>query len=364
VWLSQLGLESFRNISTAAIDLCPGFNFFAGPNGAGKTAILEAVAVLARGRSFRTQSIGELVQRDRSRLRVGGTLNDELLGTQRVVLTRGRSDGTELRINGQSGQRMSQAAAMLPLEVMDPLMVELVFGGPVWRRRWLDWGLFHVKHNYLPLIRRYAAALKQRNACLKAVAAGRQPRTALEPWTDELGVLGEEVASLRHDYVESLRAPLQRCIGALSSELTITVEYRKGWPDDTPLVNFLSAAFAREVKSGATAGGPHRAELELRHEGMLCSTKLSRGQAKLVASALLLAQADIVQELAHRTSLFLIDDIGAELDGQHRDRLFAALVERGTQVLATAVDEPGATIRGQCPVYRLFHVKHGTVAPA
>jgi len=361
VWLRQLELESFRNISCGAIELCPRFNFFFGSNGAGKTAILEAVTVLARARSFRTQQVSEVIQDGRDGLVVRGTVHDELRGTQRLVLARSRSGSTELRINGQSARRMSQAAALLPLEVLDPSTVELVFGGPGWRRQWLDWGVFHVKQDYLLLMRRYSAALRQRNACLKAIGLGRQPVRALEPWTEEVAKLGEEVTVLREGHVHALRKPLRACMTALSDGLAVELNYRKGWPEGPSLMKFLSEAVPREVKLGVTSAGPHRADVEFRDQGMLCSVKFSRGQAKVLASALLLAQSDLTQQLAHRNSLFLIDDIGAELDEVHRERLFAALVERQTQVLATAVEAPSASILERCHEHRLFHVKQGSI---
>ena len=171
MWLRRLEVERFRNIEATALDLSPGFNFFYGENGAGKTALLEAVHVLARGRSFRTQQNNELIQVGGDALVIRATAEDEHRGRQALALMRSRSGKTELRINGESGRRMSQAATLLPLEVMVPTMVDLVFGGPALRRQWLDWGVFHVKPQFLALLRRYVSSLRQRNACLKGMVA-------------------------------------------------------------------------------------------------------------------------------------------------------------------------------------------------
>jgi DNA replication and repair protein RecF len=364
VWLRRLELRAFRNIHEAGIDLGPGFNFFYGDNGAGKTAILEAVHVLARGRSFRTSRIDELIERDNPTLVIRASGEDEHVGTQRVVFARMRAGGTEVRINGESGRRMSQISMLFPLQVMTPAMTDLVFGGPAGRREWLDWGVFHVKHDYLAVSRRYAAALRQRNAGLKAHAAGRMRLDELEPWTRELAALGALVDKARHEHFDDLSGRVSAALASLSSDLDVKLVYRRGWPDGQPLENVLGESAVREVKSGATLAGPHRADIELRSAGQPCAATLSRGQAKVLASALMLAQADAIRGNGERAGLFLIDDIGAELDSSHRQRLFKALVDRGSQVLATSVERPEREVLAHCRAYRLFHVERGAVTPA
>lgn len=363
MWIRQLELQSFRNIAKATLELGERFNFLHGANGAGKTAVLESVHVLARGRSFRSLQTADLIRVGDPALYVRALLQDEHIGPQRVAVMRGRSGEAQVRINGESVRRMSLAAALLPIEVMVPAMVDLVFGGPGVRRQWLDWGLFHVKHEYLGVQRRYVAALRQRNACLKAIAGGKLPNQALAPWTSELADAGEQIARLRRDYLEALAAPFAGALRELSSGMEIELDYRQGWPEGTALDNQLSETVAREVKSGITGFGPHRADIEMTFAGLPCAATLSRGQAKVVASALMLAQADLIREHARRASVFLIDDIGAELDERHRSLLFAALLAREVQVIATSAERPGSAILDQCPGRAVFHVEQGRITP-
>ena len=361
MWLRRLEVERFRNIEATALDLSPGFNFFYGENGAGKTALLEAVHVLARGRSFRTQQNNELIQVGGDALVIRATAEDEHRGRQALALMRSRSGKTELRINGESGRRMSQAATLLPLEVMVPTMVDLVFGGPALRRQWLDWGVFHVKPQFLALLRRYVASLRQRNACLKGIASGTMKPADLPAWTQELATLGLAVDELRRAHLDILRPIIARTLETLSLGLDVGLSYRQGWPEGGDLEKLLSESVPREVKSGATMLGPHRADVEFRVHGIAGAGTLSRGQAKILASALMLAQAEVARALAKRASLFLIDDIGAELDDKHRRELFGSLVQLGCQVLATSVQPPDEQILADCRDYAMFHVEHGKV---
>jgi DNA replication and repair protein RecF len=361
VWLRRLDIERFRNIESTALDLSAGFNFFYGENGAGKTALLEAVHVLARGRSFRTQQNNELIQVGADAFVIRATAEDEHRGRQQLALTRNRNSKTELRINGEAGRKMSQAATLLPLEVMVPTMVELVFGGPALRRQWLDWGVFHVKPQFLNLLRRYVASLRQRNACLKGLASGALKVGDLSPWTAELVALALAVDTARRAHLDTLRPIIARALETLSLGLEVGVSYRQGWADGGDLDKLLSESLSREVKSGATLLGPHRADVEFRVHGMAGAGTLSRGQAKILASALMLAQAEVAGSIAKRASVFLIDDIGAELDERHRRELFGALVRLGCQVLATSVQPPDERILADCRDYAMFHVKHGEV---
>jgi DNA replication and repair protein RecF len=361
VWFQRLDVQDLRNLRAVRLDLAPGLNYFHGANGAGKTALLEAVHLLARGRSFRSHQAAELIRQGADRLVVRAVVQDEHRGVQNLSVSRARRARAELRINGDPGRKLSEAAGLLPLQVMVPSLSDLVFGAPAERRQWLDWGTFHVKPDYMPLWRRYLHALRQRNAALKAVASGALSEQGLAVWTEELAVLGETVTAVRGAYLESLAPVLQEVLGELSPGMDCAMRYRRGWPEDAPLRKVLGESLSKEVKSGATQSGPHRAEVELRVAGLDAGATLSRGQGKALASALMLAQSKLLMRTARRAAAFLIDDIGAELDLPHSERFFRQLADLGVQVLATSSSGPEA-MAGLAPAQlTVFHVEHGEV---
>jgi len=361
VRLVRLELLDSRNIEHAVLDLSPSFNFLHGCNGAGKTAVLEAVHVLARGRSFRSNQLQDVIRVGADRMVIRATVLDEHLGTQRLVFVRLRNSSMEMRINGEPCARMSQVSALLPLEVMTPELVELVFGSPGVRRQWLDWGVFHVKHEFLGVARRFNACLRQRNASLKSIALGRLKEDALEPWDAELSRVGERLDELRRAHFEGLEGLIVGCLAELGADFDVDMHYKRGWDVDGDLGEALRRARAKDLRAGATSAGPHRADVEFRSRGQPSAATLSRGQAKVLASAMLLAQADHIRATARRSGLFLIDDIGAELDARHRRRFFKALVSRGVQVLATSVDCPDAPLLDECGQSASFHVEQGRI---
>jgi len=360
----RLEISCFRNLTSVAAELGSGLNYFYGENGAGKTAVLEAVHLLCRGRSFRTHKVANLIQHEADRLVVRAGTEDEFRGPGSLAISKDRRSRTELKINGQAERRLSEVAQLTPLQVMLPDIADLVFGGPVNRRSWLDWGTFHVKHDYLGTLRDYLRAVKQRNALIREAADGRE----LRPWNDKLVELAGRVTHDRLDYLDQLVPCFRSVLQRLAPELELEVGYSRGWPAGETLQKVLGDSLPREVKYGATQWGPHRADVRLRHKDAPANVMLSRGQGKIVASALQIAQALLLTERGQRRTVFLIDDAGAELDFAHNVRFFELLREVGGQILATTTRLPGSD-QSITRIYdqtggteiRVFHVERGEV---
>jgi len=62
-WVRQIRIRDVRNIQDETVDLDPGLNVFSGRNAQGKTSLLEAVGLVARGRSFRTDDVPSMIRR-------------------------------------------------------------------------------------------------------------------------------------------------------------------------------------------------------------------------------------------------------------------------------------------------------------
>jgi DNA replication and repair protein RecF len=362
VHFERLEISLFRNLDAVAIDLAPGLNTFYGDNGAGKTAILEAVHLLCRGRSFRTQKTQTLIQQGADQLMVRGIILDESRGRTSLAISKDRKARTEMRLNGMPERRLSEFARLTPLQVMLPDIADLVFGSPAGRRSWLDWGTFHVKPSYLEQLRSYLRAVRQRNALLKDHA---EPRT-LKPWHEEVARLGEAVTVARQHYLEGVIPHFQDVLRELTPGLALDIRYHRGWGAEESLGKLLGDSSPREVKYASTLWGPHRADVQLRVEGTPAGAVLSRGQGKLVASAMQIAQAALLSDAEQRSTVFLIDDAGAELDVAHNERFFRLLQRIGGQILATTTRYPTSKDRRKTEPEKtkMFHVEHGAIKPS
>ena len=156
--ISSLQIENLRNLALVSLKPHPGLNFIGGENGAGKTSILESLFVLSRGRSFRTSTTGDLVGPNDAYFRVvAEAVSDEgkkdRLGLERSGKHwRARKNLTDLT-------KISQLTRSLPVTLMEPNSHQLVSGPPEFRRKFLDWGVFHVEHGFIEVWSRYSRAL-------------------------------------------------------------------------------------------------------------------------------------------------------------------------------------------------------------
>src|SRR5579872_5071324 len=182
--LGRLQIEGFRCLTEVGIDLDRHYNLFLGPNGSGKTSLLEAVYFLGRGRAPHGRRLAPLIQDGQAEFRIVGHLQDEAAAT--VVGVRGGPEGTELRIGGRPAESAADLAQHFAPQALDPDVHRLLEDGPQRRRRYLDWGVFHVEPQFLPVWQRYYRALKQRNALLRASA----PTEEIAAWDSELSQSG------------------------------------------------------------------------------------------------------------------------------------------------------------------------------
>lgn len=351
--LVHIDIEQFRCIEKAHLELAPDANLIVGPNASGKTSLLEAIYLLGSGHSFRTRQFEKLIRHSADSLlavaKVSGAGGFEIVGM------RGKADNRELRVNGQPARGLADLVARLPVQVIDPEVHRLLEDGPVRRRHFLDWGVFHVERRFHEAWRRYQRALKQRNAALRS----KQPLGALRAWDQELVEQGTLVAEFREGYVQSLR-PFVARLGKELLDLDVEIEHHRGWRQQVDLGIALQESTARDQVRGATSTGPHRADLMVKVDGLTTKDRISRGQQKMLACALLLAQQAYRSEIGAPPACLLLDDPAAELDVDNLGKLLRAVFAVPTQLVVTALN-PDALKHFKYA--RLFHVEHGAVQP-
>ena len=281
-----------------------------------------------------------------------GFAGQRLLG-QALGVQVSRTDGTSARISGSNAKSLTELTQIFPVQVIDPGIHKLVEEGGHRRRRWMDWAVFHVEHQFGDWWLRYTRALKQRNAALRT-----HPAQA-GVWDSELVRLGELIAAARGRLMDALLPFWKESVLALSG-LEPDLHYFKGWAQDTSLAEALTASKARDESKRITHPGPHRADVIVRMKGRPAREILSRGQQKLVAVAMTLAQLHLLQSATQTTSTLLLDDPAAELDGEHLRRFIDQVLRLKSQIVLTSL-HPEFQLFGQPD--RVFHVEQGRVEP-
>jgi len=346
--LSILTIDNLRCITHAELDLHPAQNLIWGENGSGKTSLLEAMYLLGRGRSFRTRNSERLVRLGERELTVVGRVGARTLGIQvaRGAPTLGKVGGTYVT----SLAELSQA---FPVQAIDPSVHKLIEDAAQRRRRWLDWAVFHVEPGFVDIWSRYTRALRQRNAALKD-----HPEQAFV-WDTELARLGEQLAESRRLTLERLQpywsATTERMLGE-----TPSLTYVRGWAKDSSLLAALTSARPGDLARGITQVGPHRDDIRVRLERAAARDVLSRGQQKLVAVSMILAQLRMLQDVLGIMPTLLLDDPSAELDETRQALLIDQVSQLNCQLVVTSLSVESSLFgRPQ----KVFHVEQGTVSP-
>ena len=354
--LTRLNIEHFRNILFATLQPSSGLNLIYGENGSGKTSILEAIYFLGMGRSFRSHLSQRVINIEQDKLTVFAQLNLPK-GESKLGLRRFRNGDIDVKLDGDNVKRLSVLAETLPIQVITPESFSLLFEGPKARRQFIDWGAFHADSQFHTAWVNTRRILKQRNQLLRNGA----PYSNIQFWDKELVRYAEQVTSIRNQYVDSLNELLKGIIEEFLPRVDIKISFTRGWDSKTDFTELLEAQYNRDLASGNTGSGPHKADLRLRVGSLPVQDALSRGQLKLLVCALRLAQGKLLQKQQNKHSIYLVDDLPSELDAQHRQLLLKQLTETGAQIFVTAIDPVAIVDSLASPPSKMFHVEHGQV---
>jgi DNA replication and repair protein RecF len=353
--IQQLRIDGLRCLEGLDLELGPGLHVFVGPNGAGKTSILEGVAILGSGRSFRSNLREALIAtgKDRFSLFARTQLNgvEHRLGFERYAT------GWTARLDGQDVKQIAELVRLFPAWVIEPDSHELIAGGSERRRGLLDWLMFHVEPNFGRLSGAYQRALKQRNAALKHELKGAE----LQVWNDALAIHGEQIEASRALQRQAWFTHIQGSAEQLLPELgAVELSYKRGWPADQELGVALWDREKRDLGTGYTSVGPHRADWSISFAGAADKHHLSRGQQKNTCFAAVLGTLQRYTSVSGIRPVLCLDDLFSELDVDHQVRCLQLAEQVATQVLVTGVNKSAALDAWRGPK-QMFHVEHGRV---
>lgn len=354
MYLRQLDIHDFRCLAECHIEPGPGLNLIVGENASGKTSLLEAIYFLGRLRSFRQTPPNRLIRRGAEMFTLSGQVASEEHRPQRIGIVRSPGQ-TRVRLDGRDDAPLLDIVNVLPVQVIDPNLHRLLEEGPRYRRRYLDWGVFHVEHEFFPAWRRYRRALRQRNGALRQ---GR-PSPDVIVWDSELVHAAMEVDACRRSYLDGLAKILPDMVGDILGEGEVTLDYRPGWPRGEDYGPALLESLESDRRNGFTHYGPHRADLRVRVASMTARDWVSRGQQKVLTAALLLAQAALLDRRRGIRPVLLIDDLAAELGTSYRAAVMRSIARLKGQCFLTFLD--ASLVPDELSEAKMFHVEHGGI---
>jgi DNA replication and repair protein RecF len=299
-----------------------------GPNGAGKTNLLEALHVGTQGFSPRTRNDAQLIRFGETAGRV--ELRGDRAGTQvEVQVTLKLNEGKRARLNGRALSAAEQLRSEVATLVFTPDRLAVVKGGPAARRAYFDRVLGRLTPARAALSAEYGAAVAQRNASLRRVAAGFSSHDALEPWTERVADLGARLVEARVSAIETL-APH---FAERAAELDLP-DGRLEYVGEPPTVEKLGERLERDLDRGVTGLGPHLDDVTIASGSRELRAFGSQGEQRLAVLSLLLAEHELLVDQG-RPPLLLLDDVLSELD-ERRRAILAERIRRSGQAFVTA----------------------------
>jgi DNA replication and repair protein RecF len=302
-----------------------------GPNGVGKTNLLEALHVATQGFSPRTRTDSQLIRFGETAARIGvrGTRGTVPL---EIELTLEAGTGKRAKLNGAPLRAAEQLRAETATLVFTPDRLGVVKGAPAARRAYFDRALGRLSPARATLPSDYTAAIAQRNASLRRVAAGYSTRDALAPWTEQVAELGSALVAARTEALLLLGPAFAERAGELG---LADAELRyDGVP---PTVAALDERLDRDLERGVTGVGPHLDDVVIAAGARDLRSFGSQGEQRLAVLSLLLAETELIGERRGFPPLLLLDDVLSELDPGRR-RILANRVAGTGQAFLTATD--------------------------
>jgi len=352
--LRRMQVTDLRCLHQAEMDLDPKFTLISGPNASGKTSLLEAIYVLGRGRSFRTRRLDHLIRTGAERFVIFGQAEvaDRTVG----MGVEGAAAGIRAKLGGERVGSLAELASALPVQIIDPEVHRLIEEGPSRRRRFLDWGVFHVEPTFVGHWQKYHQVLKQRNAALRAGQSGNM----IAVWDGDLVRYGEWVSEARRRYVAML-APVVDAVARNLLGMELALSYRPGWARELSFTEALERSRRQDVDMGVTQVGPQRAELAIRLGGFPARDRVSRGQQKLLAAVLLIAQIKLFPEDSATHPTLLLDDPAAELDSERLAALIHEVRAQSLQLVVTTLHGDVAELSAFGSPGRRFRLSGGEI---
>lgn len=337
--LAATEATNFRNLS-GRIEWGPRLNIIYGNNGQGKTNWLEAIYLVARTKSFRTQRLQEAIKFGEELAVIRGTVTTGLDLERELQVT--LQNNTKTIFVNTKRETLTRYLTQLQVFSFTAADLDVVRGMPEARRRFIDRGVSSLRPAYLKTIADYNKVIKQKNRVLQLANEGEfsleKTEDLLGPWNDQLIRLGALIHQAREEYVVKLNAALER---QLFERRDVTTRYVSSLENKGDLSEYESLLRSRmalrlpaEVSAGHALIGPHRDDLEIHLDGREIRVYGSSGQQRSALLLLDLAAISLYNSSANDHPVFIIDDVDAELD-ERRIRHLLEYLENRTQTFIT-----------------------------
>lgn len=360
--VNSLNVQNYRNIENIELFPCDGVNIIYGENAQGKTNLLEAIWLFTGCRSFRGSKEKELIKFDSGFSKISMNFFDDIREQEAVIQI---SDKKKAILGGIEYDSCSKLFGEFLGIVFAPGHLNLVKGGPIERRKFINMALCQLKPRYSNVLTEYNKVLAQRNVLLKDVTYHSELIDTLDIWDEKLSTLSAAIITQRKKYLNELEPFIQEIYGGISGgREQIELLYDSSSKFDSENMDELKVEFLTELNKcrkediafGSTSIGPHRDDILIKLDNLSVKSFGSQGQQRSCALALKLSEAAVIKKITGKQPVALLDDVMSELDTNRQDYILNHI--DGWQVFITCCD-PSGILRSKNG--KIFEIKGGSL---
>lgn len=348
--LSTLKLENFRSHHNLTLELGH-TNVILGRNGAGKTNILEAVSMLAFGRSFRQEDKKNLINYESDFARILADKNE-------LILAKNPRFSLKARIN-KVAKRLPDFIGIIPAVVFSPETVSMITGAPADRRRFLDLVLGANERDYFLALLNFKKIRLQRSSLLERVGEGRADPAELDFWDAEFSKEAKIINRRREELIIFLNEHIDDLYQTIADRKGDSFKLELSRNYEGELGDVLRENRRREIAYGGSIYGPHRDDVVFLLSGRNMANFASRGELKSAILALKIAELKFIERISadrreeREKPLLLLDDIFSEFDLERRERLSQMVLEYQSIITSTERSKISEKIMKQATIINL-----------
>ncbi|MCK4691451.1 MAG: DNA replication/repair protein RecF [Desulfuromonadales bacterium] len=347
MYIENISIKNFRNISDININPCKKINLIIGNNAQGKTNFIEAIYFTSLLKSFRTQKISELIREDEdSSYLKFEVINNKVNLNIEVYFN---SHCKKLKINKKKAEKYY--FKYLNTVIFFPEEVNYINNYPMFRRNLLDRSIFYNDFDYINIYKKYYRCLKQRNAYLK------NNHKENDCWKNQLIKYGSEIIRKRLNYIDKINNYFMSDLFIKTNKEEYLLSYSKKYPNLNSIEDHLREEFSRKNNRerilGYTLVGPHKDDLQFYINNKPADTFASQGQKRSLIISFKTAQILDYKNIQGHYPVLILDDMTSELDRNRKNILLENLLNNSGQVFITSTDSKEINCSEQTKVFRI-----------
>lgn len=360
--IQNISTYNFRNLSNQNTELYSGVNFIIGKNGQGKTNFIEAVSILSRGKSFRSNKVRELINNSQKEGSVFAGVSDKGFGFNLGIAL--KSKEKEYYFNNDKLSSLKEFIGRFLCITFSPDDLSLIKGGPLERRNFIDKHILDVKPSYIEAIFSYQRALKNKSSLIKHNHSVKAEQ--LEPWNLILAESGLKIMRERLNMLQLLQPGIleyYRIFAGTGSEVKINI---KNSNLDYKNINFDSLVQAyrenadKEILNKSCLTGVHKDEIEINLDGKNSRFFASQGESRSLVLAMKISVLDQIENSRKIIPVLILDDVDSELDISRRQALADIIFSKERQIIISGTELPEFEQKKSSD-YFVFEVSNGSV---